>query len=277
MTITLFSEPNPLTLIDIGVNLTNKAFSDDRNEVIQRAITAGISRMIVTGTNLQESQQAAKLANSHPGVIYSTAGVHPHEACHYSDSTVSELQMITQGPGVKAIGECGLDFNRMFSTKEQQIKAFESQIELAISLQMPLFLHERDAHISQHEMLSYYRDQLPATVIHCFTGEQHEAFRYLDLDLYIGITGWICDERRGHHLHQFVGDIPLNRLMIETDSPYLIPRVKPKPKLKSSRRNEPCTLPLVLIEIAKHSPHSIELIAETTTANAIDFFNLPKN
>jgi TatD DNase family protein len=239
-----------------------------------RARTAGVNKIIVTGTSIEQSQAAAKLASTYPSILYSTAGIHPHDASGFTAANIYDLTTLAVLPQVKAIGECGLDFNRMFSTKDQQIKAFEAQLELAISLQMPLFLHERDAFQQQWQMLAHYRDQIPAAVIHCFTGSRIEAFRYLDLDLYIGITGWICDERRGQHLHEFVGDIPLNRLMIETDSPYLMPRLKPKLKLKSSRRNEPCTLPYVLAEIARHSASTIETIAAMTTQNARCFFNL---
>ncbi|ARN75668.1 TatD family hydrolase [Oceanicoccus sagamiensis] len=263
-----------LPLIDIGANLTNKAFRDDLEEVLQRASEQGVQHIVITGTCVKSSAEATQLAEQYPGLLYATAGIHPHDAKDFSSSSRPDILALSQHPSVKAIGECGLDFNRMFSSKEQQIAAFEQQIEIAIEQQLPLFLHERDAHKEQWEIIASYRDQIPAAVIHCFTGDKREAFRYLDLDLYIGITGWICDERRGHHLHNFVGDIPLNRLMIETDAPYLIPRVKPKPKLASSRRNEPCTLPYVLQEISRHRRESLEQIAQATSNNAIRFFAL---
>ncbi|MFA7553621.1 MAG: TatD family hydrolase [Spongiibacteraceae bacterium] len=266
--------PYPRPLIDIGVNLTNSSYQQDCDEVIQRAFTTGLSHLIITGTNIIESQQAITIAQHYPNQLFTTAGIHPHHAKHFDSNSRNQLSQLAQQTPVKAIGECGLDFNRMFSTQEEQIKAFEAQIELAITLQLPLFLHERDAHKTQCEMLHSYRDQLPKAVIHCFTGTKQQAFHYLDLGLSLGMTGWICDERRGQHLHEFIGAIPLDRLMIETDSPYLMPRVKPKPKLASSRRNEPCTLPYVLLEIAKHSSHNIEAIAAATTQNAIDFFQL---
>jgi TatD DNase family protein len=272
---TFAPQPSPNhSLIDIGTNLTHKSFHSDYKEVITRAQQAGVEKIIITGTSVKESQKAAELAEDHPQILYSTAGVHPHDAKDYTPASHDDLYQLAQLPQVKAIGECGLDFNRMFSTKEQQIKAFEDQIELAITLKIPLFLHERDAHREQWEMLASYRNNFSRAVIHCFTGNKQQAFKYLDLDLHIGITGWICDERRGKHLHDFIGDIPLQRLMLETDAPYLMPRVKPKPKLKSSSRNEPCTLPFVLAEVAKHSAYSTEHIAAVTTKNAIDFFAL---
>lgn len=269
--------PYPSPLVDIGANLTNTSFQHDLEHVIQRALAAGVMHIIVTGTDINESYAAAALAVQYPQQLFSTAGIHPHDAKNFQPENLHELAALAAQPAVRAIGECGLDFNRMFSTKEQQITAFEAQIEIAAELQLPLFLHERDAHQVQLEILRHYRDQIPAAVIHCFTGEKQQAFNYLDLNFSIGITGWICDERRGQHLHEFIADIPLDRLMIETDAPYLMPRVKPKPQLPSKRRNEPCTLPFVLLEIAKHHHASIEEIADFTTQNAQRFFRLNSN
>ena len=265
---------NAETLIDIGANLTNSAFADDLDAVIKRAQDVAVNKIIVTGTDLESSKQALSLANHYQGYLFSTAGVHPHDAKHYGPETHSELLALAQLPQVKAIGETGLDFNRNYSTAAEQIKAFEQQLELAIETALPIFLHERDAHQQQWEMLKCYRDQLKRAVIHCFTGNKQQAFRYLDLDLYLGITGWICDERRGYHLHEFIADIPLNRLMIESDAPYLVPRVKPKPALASSRRNEPSTLPYVLATVARHRQQTPAEIASATTANALRFFEL---
>lgn len=269
---THINQPN--ALIDIGVNLSHASFDEDIDSVIERAQAAGVSAMIVTGTDLDQSLKAHQLSLRYPGLLFSTAGIHPHDAKDFTATSMAQLKQLAKCAPVVAIGESGLDFNRLFSTKEQQIHAFEQHIELAIELQMPLFLHERDAHQCQWEILHQYRDQLSEVVIHCFTGSQQQAFSYLDLNCSLGITGWICDERRGQHLHAFIGAIPLSQLMIETDAPYLMPRVKPRPPLTSKRRNEPCTLPYILEEIAKHSPHSVEHIARTTTANARRFFRL---
>lgn len=264
----------PGPLFDIGANLTHPSFQHDMDAVLDRAQQANIQEFLITGTSIEESKHAAQLAAGYPGRFYSTAGVHPHDADQYNDDSNRVLQELAALPQVVAIGECGLDFNRNFSSQEHQIKAFERQLELAITLQMPLFLHERDAHRTQWEILSHYRDQLNGAVIHCFTGDKDQAFAYLDLDMYIGITGWICDERRGYHLHEFVGDIPLDRLLIETDAPYLMPRVKPKPKLPSSRRNEPCTLPYVLQALVQHSDHSAEQLATATRENSRRLFGI---
>src|SRR5690606_20494447 len=147
------------------------------------------------------------------------------------------------------------------------------QLELAIEHQLPVFLHERDADERLFEMVRSYRDQLPAAVVHCFTGERRALFRYLDLDLHIGITGWICDERRGLHLHPLVKEIPEGRLMLESDAPYLLPRtLKPKPK---SRHNEPAYLTEVLREVALHRGETPQALAAHSTRCARAFFNLP--
>jgi TatD DNase family protein len=183
------------------------------------------------------------------------------------------LRQLLQHPRVKAVGECGLDFNRDFSPRPQQEKALEAQLALAVQLQMPVFLHERDASARLLAILKDYRDHLPAAVVHCFTGERQALFAYLDMDLHIGITGWICDERRGTHLHPLMSSIPGTRLMLESDAPYLLPRsLRPKPK---SGRNEPAFLPEVLREVALHRGESLEQTAAQTTACARAFFDLP--
>lgn len=261
-------------LIDIGANLADNAFSHDQHEVISRAKQSGISAIIVTGSDYASSARAIKLAEQYRSYLYSTVGIHPHHARDYQSSLYATLQTLSNHHCVKAIGEAGLDFYRNISSKEQQIAALEAQLELAIETQLPLFLHERDAFAMQIDIISRYRDPLKDAVIHCFTGTKDQAFRYLDLDLYIGITGWICDERRGKHLHDFIADIPLNRLMIETDAPYLMPRVKPRPQLPSRQRNEPCTLPYVLHTIAAHRSEDLITIANATTDNAKRFFAL---
>ncbi|MFO6423349.1 TatD family hydrolase [Motilimonas sp. KMU-193] len=257
-------------MIDIGINLTNARFDKDRAEVIAAAQQAGVTAMIVTGTSLQESQQAAQLAAQYPDYLYATAGVHPHDAKSVDQDTWPALRELWALPQVKAVGECGLDYNRDFSPRPIQDKVFAAQLEQAVELQLPVFLHERDASARFIEILKPYRDQLPAAVLHCFTGTQEELHAYLDLDLHIGITGWICDERRGLHLHDAVKVIPDNRLMIETDSPYLVPRsLRPKPK---SSRNLPQYLPHIAQTIAdiKGQPLA-ELIANTARTSRAFF------
>jgi TatD DNase family protein len=264
-------------LIDIGVNLSNARFEKDIEAVLERAQEAGVQRLILTGTSIEESQAVVAICDQYaqqfPAMLYATAGIHPHEASTYNRTTATALRELAAHPSVVAIGETGLDFNRNFSSQKDQQIAFEAHIELAIELQMPLFLHERDASQRQIEILNTYRDNICDAVIHCFTGNKKTLFSYLDMDLHIGITGWVCDERRGLELQKIIANIPLNRLMIETDAPYLTPRNMPK-KPKNGR-NEPAFLTAVLAGVGTQRNESEYEIATATTATAIKFFNLP--
>ena len=265
-----------MELVDIGVNLTDRAFASDLDEVLARSQAAGVNRLIVTGTNLAESRQALDLCqqlNQQSGSeLWCTAGVHPHNAKEWSDDHYTKLKALLQEPNVVAVGETGLDFNRNFSPPEQQLFAFEEQLKLAAETAMPLFLHERDAHKEQLRLLKQYRDQLSGGVIHCFTGSREELENYLALDLYVGITGWICDERRGTHLQELIHLIPSDRLLLETDCPYLLPRtLRPKPK---SRRNEPQYLAHITEQIALMLKTDAESLAHQTSNNAATLFKL---
>lgn len=204
--------------------------------------------------------------------MYATAGVHPHHASEYSDEVEETLSHLLGQDSVVAVGECGLDYFRNFSPVDAQRKAFDAQLELAAASKMPVFLHQRDAHDDFLEMIAPAMQHIPSGVAHCFTGTSAMLHAYLDLGLYIGITGWICDERRGARLQEIVADIPLDRLMLETDAPYLLPRsLKPRPK---SRRNEPAHLREVLRVVAECTDHDESTIATAATQNAIDFFAL---
>jgi TatD DNase family protein len=261
-----------MSLVDIGVNLTHDAFAADRSQVIERAIAVGVRTMILTGTTVGESQKALMLANQYPETLYATAGVHPHDVKHCDAETVQSLRELAAQPGVVAIGECGLDFNRDYSPRPEQEYWFEAQLQLACELKLPVFLHQRDAHSRFMEILKPYRNQITAGVVHCFTGNEAELRAYLDCDLHIGITGWICDERRGLHLQELVRSIPLDRLMLETDAPYLTPRtLRPKPK---GGRNEPAFLPYVLQTVATEIGQPAEKVADATTETAYQFFHL---
>ena len=259
-------------LIDIGVNLTHESFDDDRDEVLERAARVGVTRMIVTGTTVAGSARAIELAASRPG-LYATAGIHPHHASELDDHAIEALRELAAAPRVVAIGECGLDFFRNFSPPDRQEQAFAAQLELAAECRLPVFLHQRDAHERFTATLETYRDRLVGGVAHCFTGGPTELEAYLELDLYIGVTGWLCDERRGAALREALPGIPLDRLLIETDSPYLLPRdLTPKPR---NRRNEPAFLPHVLERVAAGLGITPEEAARAATANTERLFNLP--
>ena len=262
----------PFELIDIGANLTHDSFDDDREAMMQRARDAGVTRMIVTGSSNQGSLDAARLAETEPGRLYATAGVHPHHAADYDDSSTALITELATKDAVVAVGECGLDYFRNFSPREAQMKAFQSQLEIAAETRLPVFLHQRDAHDDFVEVLEPMLAKVSRAVAHCFTGEHESLREYLAMGLWIGITGWICDERRGKHLHDIVADVPDDRLLIETDAPYLLPRtIRPKPK---TRRNEPAYLPEVLRVVAEARGQTEEHVARITTENAIRFFDL---
>lgn len=264
----------PPELIDIGVNLSNKAFAGDLEAVLDRARRAGVTTEIVTGTNLDASRRALELARRRPKELYATAGVHPHHAKDCDDRTIPELRRLCAHPEVVAVGECGLDYDRDFSPRAAQRRWFEAELELAEELELPVFLHERSAHRDLLEIVGRRRGRLVGAVVHCFTGSAEELEAYLALDLCIGITGWICDERRGRHLLEIVGRVPPDRLMLETDAPYLLPRtLRPMPK---DRRNEPAFLPAVLETVARAVGRGAADVARETTAVARRFFRLPE-
>ncbi|MFC3282473.1 TatD family hydrolase [Litchfieldella rifensis] len=265
---------SPAPLVDIGANLTHDSFARDLDAVIQRAQAAHVTTMILTGTDREHAERAVALARRYSG-LYATAGVHPHDASQWSRGLENAMRELHREPEVVAVGECGLDFNRNFSSPADQERAFEAQLGLAVESGLPLFIHERDAGPRMLEMLRTWRDDIRQAVVHCFTGSRDTLYGYLDLDLHIGLTGWLCDERRGHYLRELVRDIPLTRLMVETDCPYLLPRNLPA-KLKG-RRHEPALLPWIVREIAHWRDTEEQKLAAATTATARAFFRLTDN
>jgi len=262
-----------MELIDIGCNLTHDSFAGDRNEVLQRARDAGVVQMVVTGASEQGSIAALDLAREHPGILFATAGVHPHHAIDFTADTESVIRELAGQPGVVAAGETGLDYYRDFSPRPAQRRAFERQLQIGLDSGLPMFLHQRDAHADFIAILREIREGLPNVVVHCFTGTQPELHEYLELQCHIGITGWICDERRGTQMQAFMQDIPADRLMIETDSPYLKPR-NLRPRVKT-HRNEPRWLHWILETLAACRDEKPEQLATQTTVNARGFFGIP--
>ena len=257
-----------MQLVDVGANLTHASFRDDLDTVLASARQHGVDTIVVTGTSVEESRRAAALAEVHG--LFATAGVHPHHARECDPATIPALRELARHSRVVAVGECGLDFNRNYSPHPDQEEWFVAQLELASELGKPLFLHSRDAHPRFAEILRNLR--VGKAVAHCFTGEAAELRAYLDLGLHIGITGWICDERRGRHLVELVKEIPQDRLLLETDAPYLTPRdLHPQPK---ARRNEPAFLPHILRAVARARGEVPEALAEATTRNAKAFFGI---
>jgi len=262
-----------MQLIDIGANLTHASFQHDFAEVLARAHAAGVDQLVVTGASAQGARDALALAQAHRGVLFASAGVHPHHASEFDADTESALAELHSAPEVVAVGETGLDYHRDFSPRPAQLFAFERQLELGSRCGKPLFLHQRDAHADFLNVMDNMRGRIGAAVVHCFTGTKDELFDYLDRDFHIGITGWICDERRGTHLRELVKHIPANRLMLETDAPYLLPRnVQPSPK---HRRNEPMYLPHICAEVALDRGEDAVITAANATATTRAFFRLP--
>lgn len=262
--------------IDIGANLTHDSFDLDRDAVIERAYKFGVVQMLITGATLSSSEQALELARAHPQRLYATAGVHPHHAAQLQQHELAQLKELLAQPQVLAVGECGLDYFRNFSPREAQLRAFEWQLQLAAECGKPVFLHQRDAHEDFMAVLREHRRALKGGVAHCFTADARELEDYLALDLSIGVTGWICDERRGAHLKPLMASIPRDRLMLETDAPYLLPRDLPKALPKPhGRRNEPMYLPHVGAVVAAARGESAEECAAHTSAHARALFGMP--
>ena len=258
-------------LFDIGANLAHESFEEDLGEVIDAARDAGVRRIMITGSDISSTKRAATLAAERDGV-WSTCGVHPHHAEIVDQSTLDQLSVLAKDANVQAWGEMGLDYFRDFTPRDVQRSAFEAQLEIAAESDKPLFLHERDAFDDFYPILARAKDRFSKVVVHCFTGNEQALRAYVDLDCYIGITGWVCDERRGQHLLPLLGLIPDDRLLIETDAPYLLPRsLKPKPK---SRRCEPKHL----VEVCRFMSRVLDIPAETladrTYTNANRFFGL---
>jgi TatD DNase family protein len=264
----------PVTpLIDIGINLAHDSYDVDRDAVLERALAAGVVQMIVTGSSIASTAQAIALAAAHPRRLFATAGVHPHHAAELTPERLRELQACAADPRVVAVGECGLDYFRDLAPRATQQQAFHDQLALAARLGKPVFLHQRDAHDDFAAILREHARQW-AGVAHCFTGNGAQLECYLGLGLAIGVTGWICDERRGAHLVGLMPHVPAARLLLETDGPYLLPRdLRPKP---ASRRNEPAYLAHVARTVARARGESPAVLAATSTAAARALFGLPE-
>lgn len=259
--------------IDIGLNLGHESFVSDWPEVLDHAHRAGVSQMVLTGASVAGSDRALELARQRQDVLFATAGVHPHLASELTDEAVDHLAALHRDDQVVAVGECGLDYFRDFSPRPAQRIAFERQLELAAICGKPVFLHQREAHDDFLAILRDFRDRIGPAVVHCFTDSRRALFDYLDHDCHIGITGWVCDERRGQELKTLVPEIPDHRLMLETDAPYLKPRnLRPKQR---THRNEPQWLPWIGGTVAALRGVSPVRLSERTTATARAFFGLP--
>ena len=280
-----------MELIDIGANLGHGSFRDDLPEVLARARQAGLTHIMVTGTDLESTTAALALTRQQPGFLSATAGYHPHHAKDCGPAELAAIRECCAAPEVVAVGETGLDFHRDYSPRPVQLQVFEQQLSLAADTGKPLFLHQRDAHGDFHALLKAWRERISGGVVHCFTDSKEALSAYLDLDMHIGITGWVCDDRRGQSLQKIVRHIPANRLLIETDAPYLLPRtllsaetrLSPPSAIPPSsapastpanNRNEPAYLPEVLSMVAHCRNETPEQTASHTTTNARRLFGI---
>lgn len=282
-----------LIVVDVGANLTNKKYQRDLDSVVQRAKDAGVQKIMVTGTSVRNSKEALRLTRIYPGVLYSTAGIHPHDAKSYDEDSWQELRQLARNAECVAIGECGLDYNRNFSEPEKQQLVFQKHIQLACELRKPLFVHERDAHEDVVRLLAE-GGQLPPVVIHCFTGSSEQAQRYLQLGFYLGLTGYLCKDKSDGGVRQLLtsGALPLERLLVETDAPFMYPNTRAS-KLPAHvkgaltersltflhryctfQRNEPCSLPAIVELVAAFMHKSPEEVALATAFNALKLFGL---
>ncbi len=263
---------NNIELIDIGVNLTNKRLIADVPNILHQAEQVNVKKLIITGTSIQHSRKAIDLCKQYPDQLFSTCGIHPHDAKSWDHQSIIEMESMLKEACVRAVGETGLDFNRNFSPENQQIDVFHQQLELAVKYNKPVFLHQRDGFDTFIKILREYRESLKGVVVHCFTDNKDALYQLLDLDCHIGITGWVCDERRGKELQKLVKDIPDNRLMLETDAPFLKPRDLPE-KVKSNT-NYPKYLPHILKTVASLQHKDERLVAESVLQTTQQFFEI---
>ena len=261
--------------IDIGINLTNKQFAGEYDEVIDRAISAGVEQILLTGTSVRSSKEALALAEEYPETLFATAGIHPHDAKTMNTESIKILAALLKEKKVVAVGECGLDFDRDFSPRPVQESCFHAQLSLAEEVQKPLFLHERAAFDRFIAILKEH-SSLPEGVVHCFTGQLKEAKTYLEMGYYIGFTGAITDVRRFADLEEVVRYVPLDRMLIETDAPFMMSKNVPTRQLSyhQQRRNEPAFLPYVAQTIARYKGVSLKAVADKTRENAEALFKL---
>ena len=258
-------------MIDIGVNLASSQFERDRELILNRARDNGVRAIVLTGSSKESNQFCAAYCDKYRDsdlALYFTAGLHPHHADQCSVELLQQIKQLASHRQHLAVGEMGLDFFRMLSSRVEQERAFHSQLECAVAVKKPVFLHQREAHKYFVSIFKQYRDSLPTAIVHCFTDSKQALFDYLDLDCYIGITGWVTEKKRGSQLRELVRYIPADRLLIETDAPYLLPHnIEPKPQ---SRRNEPQYLSYVLKAIAEIRQQPLPQLVEQTSTNAIN-------
>lgn len=258
-----------MKLFDSHCHIDGAEYDDDREDVLQRAREAGVAACMIAGINAESAFKAVSLADS-CDMIYASVGIHPHDAAHCTDMALECLAELAMHPRVCAWGEIGLDYNRMHSPKPLQEYWMARQLDLALELKLPLIFHERD---SEGRMLEILRSHVPGSiqgVVHCFTGSEDELSAYLDLGLCIGITGIITMEKRGEPLRRLISSITMDRMLIETDAPYLTP----SPERNRFKRNEPAFVRSVFLKISNLLETDSDILAETLWKNTCRIFGI---
>jgi len=257
--------------IDIACNFTHESFKDNLDEVILNAELQGVEKFVLLCASLKDLDLIQIIRNKSPNKFFTSAGIHPHHANEVLEINHTNLLHKLSKIKPNAIGETGLDYFRNISPPSVQRKSFEMHIEIAKELGLPLYLHQRDSHKDFIRIIKENKDNFPKFIVHCFTGTQKELDDYLELGAYIGLTGWICDAKRNVDLRKSIRNIPLSKMMIETDCPYLIPKNLPnKPK---KNINEPKYLPHIANEIAALIEVELDELKSATGNNAIQFFS----
>ena len=254
-------------LVDSHAHVQARQFDPDRAQVIEAAFAAGIGQIVVPGTDLESSRQAVALATSYPGRVFAAVGTHPHDADTLTDAVLAAQRELARSPGVVAIGEIGLDYYRNLSPQEAQRRALVAQFELARALDLPIILHNRDSHPDMIAHLRAHGRELRG-VFHCFIGDQVMARDALDLGFYLSFAGPVTYPKNAE-LAQVAAWAPLDRILVETDSPYLTPQPF------RGRRNEPRNVALVAEHIARLRGIPLDALAYATTHNAMTLFRLP--
>lgn len=253
-------------LVDTHAHLQWAIFDKDREHVISRARKVDVKYIINIGFDADGSREAIELAEKHKG-LYATVGIHPHNASQLNENVLNKLRKLSENPKVVAIGEIGLDYYRNLSPREVQKKAFETQLLLAEELGLPVVIHDREAHIDTLETLSKFKGKIKG-IMHCFSGSKEMAEQCVKSDFYVSFAGPVTFPNT-HKLQEIAKWIDLNKILLETDSPWLAPQDM------RGKRNEPAFLPFIAKKIAKLKGISVDELAEATTENAKEIFQLP--
>jgi TatD DNase family protein len=258
-----------MKIFDSHCHLDDRCFEADFQDVLHRADDADVYGILVVGIDRRTSERAAALANAQAN-LFASVGVHPHDARTCSEESLNYLATLVSNKKVVAWGEIGLDFNRMHSTREEQERWFIRQLQLAETLDLPLILHERDSQGRLLDLLKSTAGNRSRGVVHCFSGTEGELAQYLEMGFYIGITGIVTINQRGKALRQMIPSIPTDRLLIETDAPYLTP----SPQRKKHRRNEPAFVREVLMKVAAVRQEDPDALADRIWANTCKLFRI---